>query len=66
MLKRVSMHSSRNVQQFGRTTSQPLFNIEEDVVAFANDTRYRLGARIFTLDPALSLCVAKAVCSGIV
>ena len=60
------MHSSRNVQQFGRTASQPLFKVEEDVVAFANDTRYRLGARIFTLDPALSLRVAKVVRSGIV
>ena len=60
------MHSLRNVQQFGRTASQPVFKVEEDVVLFANDTRYRLGACIFTLDSVFSLRVAKAVSSGIV
>jgi aldehyde dehydrogenase (NAD+) len=42
------------------------FSDEDEAVAFANDTRFGLGAGVFTRDVARALRVSKRIRSGIV
>ncbi len=58
----------RTVQEemFGPVLSALSFNDEDEAVAFANDTRFGLGAGVFTRDVARALRVTKRIRSGIV
>lgn len=53
-------------EMFGPVMSALRFGDEEEAVAFANDTRFGLGAGVFTRDVARALRVSKRIRSGIV
>ncbi len=58
----------RTVQEemFGPVLSALRFREEEEAIAYANDTRFGLGAGVFTRDVARALRVSKRIRSGIV
>ena len=51
---------------FGPVMSALKFSDEDEAVAFANDTRFGLGAGVFTRDVTRALRVSKRIRSGIV
>jgi acyl-CoA reductase-like NAD-dependent aldehyde dehydrogenase len=53
-------------EMFGPVMSALKFSDEDEAVAFANDTRFGLGAGVFTRDVARALRVSKRIRSGIV
>ncbi len=53
-------------EMFGPVMSALSFSDEDEAVAFANDTRFGLGAGVFTKDVARALRVSKRIRSGIV
>ena len=53
-------------EMFGPVLSALSFADEDEAVAFANDTRFGLGAGVFTKDVARALRVSKRIRSGIV
>ncbi len=53
-------------EMFGPVMSALTFSEEDEAVAFANDTRFGLGAGVFTKDVARALRVSKRIRSGIV
>ncbi|HEY5701621.1 MAG TPA: aldehyde dehydrogenase [Gammaproteobacteria bacterium] len=53
-------------EMFGPVMSALKFDDEDEAVAFANDTRFGLGAGVFTRDVARALRVSKRIRSGIV
>ena len=53
-------------EMFGPVMSALTFSDEDEAVAFANDTRFGLGAGVFTKDVARALRVSKRIRSGIV
>ncbi len=53
-------------EMFGPVMSALSFSDEDEAVAFANDTRFGLGAGVFTKDVGRALRVSKRIRSGIV
>jgi len=53
-------------EMFGPVMSALKFDDEDEAIAFANDTRFGLGAGVFTRDVARALRVSKRIRSGIV
>ena len=53
-------------EMFGPVLSALSFSDEDEAVAFANDTRFGLGAGVFTKDVGRALRVSKRIQSGIV
>ena len=53
-------------EMFGPVMSALKFSDEDEAVAFANDTRFGLGAGVFTRDVTRALRVSKRIRSGIV
>jgi acyl-CoA reductase-like NAD-dependent aldehyde dehydrogenase len=53
-------------EMFGPVMSALAFSDEDEAVAFANDTRFGLGAGVFTKDVSRALRVSKRIRSGIV
>ena len=53
-------------EMFGPVLSALSFAEEDEAVALANDTRFGLGAGVFTKDVARALRVSKRIRSGIV
>ena len=53
-------------EMFGPVLSALSFDTEEEAIALANDTRYGLGAGVFTQDVGRALRVSDAIHSGIV